>query len=39
MFYRSAEKSLPSARHDPLGSFNHGSMLPASRLVFRYHIE
>jgi hypothetical protein len=39
MFYRSAGKSLPSVRHDPLGSFNPGSLLPASRLVFRYHIE
>ena len=39
MFYRSAGKSQRTSRHDPLGSFNHGSMLPASRLVFRYHIE
>ncbi|MBQ5974262.1 MAG: hypothetical protein IJL48_01010 [Bacteroidales bacterium] len=36
---RSAGKSQPSARHDPLGSFNPGSMLPASRLIISYHVE
>ncbi|MBQ5975968.1 MAG: hypothetical protein IJL48_09725 [Bacteroidales bacterium] len=39
LLHRSAGKSQPSARHDPLGSFNPGSMLPASRLVIRYHVE
>ena len=37
--HRSAGKSQRTARHDPLGSFNPGSILPASRLVIRYHVE
>ncbi|MBR5352476.1 MAG: hypothetical protein IK126_02095 [Bacteroidales bacterium] len=36
---RSAGKSQRTARHDPLGSFNPGSMLPASRLIISYHVE
>ncbi|MBR5354211.1 MAG: hypothetical protein IK126_10915 [Bacteroidales bacterium] len=37
--HRRAGKSQRTARHDPLGSFNLGLMLPASRLVIRYHFE
>ena len=37
--HRSAGKSQRTARHDPLGSFNPGSILPAFRLVIRYHVE
>ncbi|MBQ5974591.1 MAG: hypothetical protein IJL48_02670 [Bacteroidales bacterium] len=39
LLHRSAGKFRSSARHDPPGSFNPGSMLPASRLVIRYHVE
>ncbi|MBQ5975395.1 MAG: hypothetical protein IJL48_06790 [Bacteroidales bacterium] len=36
--HRSAGKFQRTARHEPLGSFNPGSMLCAFRLVIRYHI-